>query len=144
MMTLADVADVLTAVSVGTGREIGETDVRLWHTVMGDVPKSFALEAVALHFRERPGVWLEPGHVVDRWRSHCRDAMQRGDGPLSIEASSETAPGGIGIEKRELKNGDQQFRFFIESDTGQAVCGLWRSTINEAKADAGKWRRRTA
>lgn len=77
MMDRSDVVDVLTAVAAGTGREIGEVDVKLWQSVVGDVPKRFALEAVLAHFRECPGVWLEPGHIVQRWRDYRRDQIAR-------------------------------------------------------------------
>ena len=77
MMNRSDVVDVLTAVAAGTGREIGEVDVQLWQSVMGDIPKQFALDAVLTHFRERPGVWLEPGHIVQRWKDYRRDQLSR-------------------------------------------------------------------
>ena len=69
------------------------------------------------------------------------DRTERAVSPLAIESSSVSADGGIGIESRELKNGDKEFRFFRESDTGQACCGLWRSTVAEARQDG---QRRTA
>jgi hypothetical protein len=76
-MNRDDIIDVLTAVSAGTGREIGEVDVQLWQSVIGAIPKDFALSAVFAHFRDRPGVWLEPGHIFERWRDYRRDQAER-------------------------------------------------------------------
>lgn len=139
-----DIIDLLTAVRAGDNRTVGHGDVEMWHAVIADIPKDFALAAVIAHRRDRPGVWLEPGHIAERWASHRRDRVQRAESPLAIEASSETAHDGIGIESRELKNGDKEFRFFCESDSGQAACGLWRPTVAEAKQDGMMWRRRSA
>lgn len=77
-MNRSDLIDVLTAVSAGTGREIGEADVALWQQVLTpEIPAQFAIAAVVAHFRDRPGVWLEPGHIVERWRAHRRDILDR-------------------------------------------------------------------
>ena len=139
-----DIIDLLTAVRAGDNRTVGHGDVEMWHAVIGDIPKLFALEAVIAHRRERPGVWLEPGHIAERWESHRRDRVQRDESPLSIEASTVTADGadnGIGIEKRELKTGDHEFRFFCESTTAISTCGVWRSTVAEARRDGENWQR---
>ncbi len=77
MMTRDDVIDVLTAVAAGDRRTVGHADVEFWQAVMGDLPKTLALQAVRNHFRERPGVWLEPGHVVAGVRALRRDQLDR-------------------------------------------------------------------
>lgn len=141
-----DIIDLLTTVRAGDNRTVGQGDVEMWLAVIADVPKAFAMDAVIAHRRERPGVWLEPGHIAERWEARRRDQVQRSESPLSIEASTVTADGadnGIGIEKRELKNGDHEFRFFCESHSGQAACGLWRSTVGEARRDGQNWQSRT-
>jgi hypothetical protein len=35
------------------------------------------VQAVIDHFRERPGVWLEPGYIVQRVRAMRRDRLER-------------------------------------------------------------------
>jgi len=136
----SDVVDVLSMVAAGDRRTVGDADVEMWFLVMGDVPKDFALSAIVAHRRDFPGIWMEPGHIVDRWRTHQRDKTQRTANVMSIE----TADNDVTIERRELSTGDERFRFFAESESGHAQCGLWRSTRGEAVRDGINWHRRTA
>lgn len=76
-MNRDEMVDVLTAIAVGDRRTVGRTDVDFWWTVIGDLPKDLALQAVRGHFRERPGVWLEPGHINERVRAIKRDQLER-------------------------------------------------------------------
>lgn len=76
-MNKSDVVDVLSFVAAGDRRTVGDADVEMWFLVMGDVPKDFALHAVIAHRRENPGQWLEPGHIVQRWKDHRRDQLAR-------------------------------------------------------------------
>lgn len=76
-MNRNDVIDVLTAVAAADRRTVGEADVQIWEGVIGDIPKTFALQAVRDHLRECPGVWLEPGHVYQRARAMVRDQLER-------------------------------------------------------------------
>lgn len=62
-MNRDEVIDVLTAVAACDRRTVGESDVTVWLSIIGDLPKNLALQAVLEHFKYRPGVWLEPGHV---------------------------------------------------------------------------------
>jgi hypothetical protein len=78
-MNKADVVDVLSFVQAGDRRTVGEGDVEMWFLVVAEVPKDFAISAVVAHFRDRPGVWLEPGHIFQRWRDHRRDQLSRED-----------------------------------------------------------------
>jgi len=72
-----DVIDVLSAVAAATRRTIGETDVAVWMAVIGAHSKTDALQAVRDHLAEKPGVWLEPGHVHQRVRASVRDRLER-------------------------------------------------------------------
>lgn len=76
-MNRDEMVDVLTAIAVGDRRTVGRTDVDFWWTVIGDLPKDLALRAVREHFRERPGVWLEPGHIMERVRAIRREELER-------------------------------------------------------------------
>ena len=77
-MNQNDVIDVLTAVAAGDRRTVGPEDVQLWGMVLdADMPKTFALEAVLAHFKERPDTWLQPGHIQQRWRDYRRDQLAR-------------------------------------------------------------------
>lgn len=79
-MNRNDIIDVLTAVAAGDRRTVGEADVTMWGRVISDdtrITKDEALVAVVDHFRERPGVWLEPGHIVERVRAVRRDRLER-------------------------------------------------------------------
>jgi hypothetical protein len=72
-----DIIDILSVVRVVDHRTIGEVDVIVWFDTIGDLAKDDALQAVRAHFREQPGVWLEPGHVVTGVRAIQRDRYDR-------------------------------------------------------------------
>jgi hypothetical protein len=76
-MTPEDVIDVLTAVQAGDRRTVGKADVIFWTQIIGDLPKDLALQAVVDHFRECPGEWLQPGHIVAGVRAIRRDRYER-------------------------------------------------------------------
>lgn len=77
-MNRNDVIDVLTVITAGDGRrEPGPTDIDFWLEIIGDMPKQLAMQAVKDHFRTKPGVWLEPGHVIARAREIRRDMLER-------------------------------------------------------------------
>lgn len=76
-MNRNDVIDVLTVVAAATRRSVGEADVNIWSEVIGGDDKQLALKAVRDHLRDRPGVWLEPGHVHQRVRAMVRDQLAR-------------------------------------------------------------------
>lgn len=76
-MNRNDVIDVLTAVSAADRRTLGQADVDVWEAVIGDLPKDLALRAVRDHLREKPGIWLEPGHIYERVRAIKRDQLAR-------------------------------------------------------------------
>jgi hypothetical protein len=76
-MNRNDVIDVLSVVAAATRRTIGETDVDVWQAIIGDLPKDLSLRAVRDHLRDKPGVWLEPGHVHERVRAIRLDQQQR-------------------------------------------------------------------
>lgn len=76
-MTPDDVIDVLSAVAAVDRRTVGEADVLMWQQILGNLPKDLALRAIVDHFREQPGVWLEPGHIVAGVRAIQRDRYER-------------------------------------------------------------------
>lgn len=76
-MNRDDVIDVLTAVAAGDRRTVGDADVDVWQAIIGELAKDYALQAVRDHMRDRPGVWLEPGHVYQRARALRRDELDR-------------------------------------------------------------------
>lgn len=94
-MTRDDVIDILTAVSAGDRRTVGQSDVEVWQAIIGELPKDFALQAVRDHMRDRPGVWLEPGHVYQRARALRRDELDRASPPeiTSQNPGAEHYPG---------------------------------------------------
>lgn len=115
-MTRAEVARLLAAVQAGDRRTVGEADVVLWHAVMGDtVPLEFALQAVVAHFRERPGVWLEPGYIVSRWRDHRRDHLAREDDAMREARQAALDARLVGVDELaaalSIPAGDEPVRF---------------------------------
>lgn len=76
-MNRDDVIDVLTVVAAASRRTVGNADVDVWHAVICDLPKELALRAVRDHLRDKPGVWLEPGHIYERVRAIRREELDR-------------------------------------------------------------------
>lgn len=72
-MNREEVIDVLSVVAAATRRTVGETDVKIWGSIIGSLTKEVALEAVRDHLRDKPGVWMEPGHVYQRSREIMRN-----------------------------------------------------------------------
>lgn len=76
-MNRDDVIDVLSVVAAATRRTVGEIDADVWQAVIGECDKQLALRGVRDHLRECPGVWIEPGHILERVRSYRRDELER-------------------------------------------------------------------
>jgi hypothetical protein len=74
-----DIIDLLTIVSVADRRTVGETDVELWHELLGRFSKDDCTEAIMQFRSEQPGDWLEPGHIVRRVKIMINDRMSRDD-----------------------------------------------------------------
>lgn len=68
-MNRDDMIDVLSAVAARTTAPSATPTSKSGCKSCGDVPKEFALEAVLEHLRDKPGVWLEPGHIYQRWKA---------------------------------------------------------------------------
>lgn len=88
-MNRDDVIDVLSVVAAATRRTVGQTDVDVWQTVIGDLPRDLALRAVRDHLKHKPGIWLEPGHVYEGARAIRRDELERE--PIEAKAARQAA-----------------------------------------------------
>jgi len=75
-MTLDQVAAVLAKVQLGDNRQVDRTVLAFWAEAIGDQHYDDALQAVTLHRREQPGVWLEPGHIISGAR-RAKEARER-------------------------------------------------------------------
>ena len=86
------VATVLARVYLGDNRQVDPEGFVLaeWASVIGRLDFDDAIEAVTMHRTERPGVYLEPGHIVANVRlirarqeraERVRLAMERGPRP---------------------------------------------------------------
>lgn len=76
-MTREQLGQVLKVVAAATRRTFGESDIAIWHPIIKNVPVEFAKQAVVAHFQEHPGVWLEPGHIFQRWKAYRLDQVAR-------------------------------------------------------------------
>lgn len=76
-MNRDEMIDVLSVVAAATRRTVGRADVEIWMGICGDVPEAFARQAIRDHMRDSPGVWLEPGHIWQRWKAYRRDESGR-------------------------------------------------------------------
>ena len=122
-MTRDDVIDVLTVIAAATRRTVGNADVDIWEPVIGSLPKELALEAVRDLIRDRPGVWIEPGHVYQRARAIRRDDMERNDiwTPAAIESREpDHHPG-------DAKAAPDMAPFPKEWDSDQRTAAYWHA-----------------
>lgn len=76
-MNPEQVIDLLAIVQAGDNRTVGKNDVILWSQVLSGCDPDDCAEAIVAHRRERPGVWIEPGHVVAGARVVRRERYER-------------------------------------------------------------------
>jgi hypothetical protein len=74
-----DVLDLLAIIASTDRRTVGEGELVTWTELIGDLPKDDCLASIMAHRREQPGVWLEPGHIVQRVKAIARDRYERAD-----------------------------------------------------------------
>ncbi|NII42132.1 hypothetical protein E9228_002790 [Curtobacterium flaccumfaciens] len=81
-MNKTEVSKLLTVASAIDHRTIDPAIVNAWHMVVGDVPFDAAERALTAHRRNRPGVYLEPGHIIEQWRiERAKERELRGPHP---------------------------------------------------------------
>ncbi|MDL5159468.1 hypothetical protein [Actinomycetospora termitidis] len=82
--------DLLELVAATDRRTISELDVRTWLAIAQDAgwpSADFARRAIIRFRNERPGVWLEPGHITQAYRElrqEARDCYQEPDVPNEV------------------------------------------------------------
>lgn len=117
-MNKNDVVDVLSAIAVGDRRTVGQNDVELWNRIIGHLRKDLALQAVVDHFRECPGVWLEPGHIAQRVGAISRDSFERAEAPAIAAFDGEHYPG-------DTKAAPDFAPYPAEWDSNQRLSAYW-------------------
>lgn len=126
-MTRDDVIDVLTAVAAADRRTVGDADVDVWQAIIGELTKDFALQAVRDHLRDRPGVWIEPGHVYQRARALRRDEMDR-----TVPAAIEPAPIGREHYPGDAKTAPDPALYPAGWSADQRVAAYWYAATMHA------------
>ena len=66
--------------------EITDADIAIWQQIIGDLDPGDCVDAIMAHFREQPGVWLQPGHIRVRVRARHADELSRMDPDERAEA----------------------------------------------------------
>jgi len=64
-MIRADMAVVLAKVQIGDNRHVDGLVLDYWMDTIGDLDFETAMHALKRFRRERPGVYLEPGHLLE-------------------------------------------------------------------------------
>lgn len=64
-MTLTEMAVLVAKVQLGDNREVDELVIAYWHELIGDMDFEQAMKTLRRFRRERPGVYLEPGHLLE-------------------------------------------------------------------------------
>lgn len=65
-MNKSEVSKLLTVASAIDHRSITPEIVNAWHAIVGDVPFDEAQAALIAHRRAKPGVYFEPGHIIEQ------------------------------------------------------------------------------
>jgi hypothetical protein len=76
-MDADDIRDLIAVVQAVDNREGSDADVIVWLHMLGHLDKDDCAEAIMWHRAEKPGVWLEPGHVLQRVRAVRADRLSR-------------------------------------------------------------------
>ncbi len=63
-MNLIELGGVVAKIQLGDGRQVDEAVLAYWFEAIGHLPVTDALDAVLMHRQERPGEWLDVGHVL--------------------------------------------------------------------------------
>jgi hypothetical protein len=95
---------LLTLASARDNRTVSPSVARVWASDLERVSLADAVEALTLHYRERPDVWLQPGHVVAGVRRvrDRREREQRISGQRAIERRQ------ITLDRAEVERMTQQ------------------------------------
>ena len=90
---------LLTLASARDNRTVSQSVAKVWALDLRNVTLADAAEALTLHYRERPDVWLQPGHVVAGARRvrDRREREQRISGQRAIE------PNRITLDRAEFE-----------------------------------------
>lgn len=95
-MIRAEMAKVLAFIQLGDSRNVDGLVLDYWMEVVGDLAFEDAMQAVRRFRRERPGVYLEPGHllelagVVDEKPSPIPDLTEQVGRALALERAGLT------------------------------------------------------
>jgi hypothetical protein len=99
LMNEREVAQVLAKIQLGDNRQADRLVLAYWVESIGDLDFTDSMEAVRLHRRERPGVWLEPGHVV----AGARRARMERERAARIAAPRAITPNVITLDRAEFE-----------------------------------------
>ncbi len=133
-----DIIDLLTIVQASDNRSVGDPEIELWHRILGHLDKDDCTDAIMAHRRECPGVWLEPGHIVQRVKAVIKDRYERAD--TDIRDRGRPVPAGVRrdhygyIDKSEPEEEDPPG--WATWDSEKRVRYYWQQL--DAKRQAGR------
>lgn len=65
-MTLDECKQVLTKIQLGDNRQVDRLVILEWFDNIGQLDFDESIDAVRAHRQQAPGVWLEPGHIIQQ------------------------------------------------------------------------------
>lgn len=107
-MIRSDMAKVLAFIQLGDNRHVDGLVLDYWMQVVGDLDFDAAMSAVRRFRRERPGVYLEPGHllelagVVDEKPSIVPDRTEEVGRAIALERAGLTEAEAAALSPDEL------------------------------------------
>ena len=90
---------LLTLASARDNRTVSQSVAAVWAADLERVALADAVEALTLHYRERPDVWLQPGHVV----AGARRVRERRERERRITGQRAIEPNRITLDRAEFE-----------------------------------------
>jgi len=76
-MTEEEAFKLLMECSARDNRQVSRPHAVVWAEDLHDIPFQDAREAARAHYREKPGVWLLPGHIIAGAKAIRRERQRR-------------------------------------------------------------------
>lgn len=92
-MNLNEIDALYALVQIGDNRRDADTvTLNEWAILLKDCRHyHLAMEAVRKHRRDKPGVWIEPGHIAANYRLLARQILERADQQVPLTPPDEVA-----------------------------------------------------
>jgi hypothetical protein len=95
---------LLTLASARDNRTVSQSVAKVWALDLRSIALADAIQALTLHYQERPDVWLQPGHVI----VGARRVKDRRERDVRISGARAIEPKRITLDRAEFERMTQQ------------------------------------